>query len=427
MPLKLDTPLTLDTPFLEDGVRSTHFFNGRLLSSEDLGQEQQARREGLQQLGRAQGEGIAHGLRVTAPIGGGTVTEPVVTVEPGLALNRLGQVLELRRQVRVSLLGGGGEASSPPASHGDFRVCPQPASVYVAGTGMYLLVLAPAEGTEGKAVVSGLGGNEAACNAKRRVEGVRFRLVRLDVSATELQDTARLRNRVAHHCLGTTDARLRAATLHPFGVVPEQYGLLDAHRPSRLTDCDVPLALIHWRDDSGIRFVDLHSVRRRPTRMLDPARWDALVGDRRASESEALFLQFQEHLESLVQTTPEQVRATDHFVYLPPAGVLPLGGIQGSTGFSHVRFFEGLTTRREPLVIEGARLRWLLRMAQSFPPVELSRKELLWLYLVHENQAAMAGTPKPQPYLVFTSGYLPYLGEARYDAAHWSFGNYALR
>lgn len=428
MSLTPDTLLTLDAAFLDDGIRSTHFFNGRLLSSEDLRQEQDAQLAALQRLGRMQGEGIASGLRVTATLGPASVEDPIVTVEPGLATNRLGQVLELHRRVRVSLLAGSGESTSTTNGHGgDFRVCPRPESVYVAGTGVYLLVLAPAEGTEGKAVVSGLGQSNAPCNAKRRVEGVRFRLLRVDVNPLELKDTPYLRNRLAHHCFGTTDPRLRAALSHPFGVIPEQYGLLDAHRPLRLTDCDVPLALIHWDDTSGIRFVDLHSVRRRPTRMMELGRWDAHVGERRASEAEALFLQFQEHLESLAQQlTAEQVRAMDHFVHLPPAGVLPLRS--GATrGFDYLRFFAGLTVRG-PIIIEGARLAPLLRQAQSFPPVAIDRPEheLLWLYHVRENLMTSSGPGQPQPYLVFVSGHVPYQGDARYDVARFDFSHYAL-
>ncbi|AKJ02889.1 hypothetical protein ATI61_11378 [Archangium gephyra] len=429
MSLNPDTLLKLDTAFLEDGIRSTHFFNGRLLSSEDLRQEQEAHHAALQQLGRMQGEGISSGLHVTAELGASSVDNPIVTVEPGLATNRLGQVLELSRRVRVSLLGGSGgdTPASSTSGHGDFRVCSRPESVYVAGTGVYLLVLAPAEGTEGKALVSGLGNTNAPCNAKRRVEGVRFRLLRVDVNALELKDTSYLRNRLAHHCFGTTDPKLQAALAHPFGVIPEQYGLLDAHRPLRLTDCDVPLALIHWEDTSGIRFVDVHSVRRRPTRRMEPGRWDAHVGERRASEAEALFLQFQEHLESLAQrVTADQVRAVDHFVYLPPSGVLPLrSGL--TQGFDSLRFFKGLTVRG-PMFIEGARLAPLLHQARSFPPLALHRPEheLIWLYHVRENLQAPSGPGQSQPYLVFVSGHVPYQGDARFDVARWSFSHYAL-
>ncbi|CAM4183304.1 hypothetical protein [Corallococcus exiguus] len=429
MSLTLDTPLKLDVPFLEDGIRSTHFFNGRLLSGEDLSQEQQARDGGLQQLGRALGEGIASGLRVTAPIGGSTRTDPIVTVEPGVSINRLGQVLELRRQIRVNLREGAVEGPLPaPVGPGGFKACERPAAgIHVAGTGVYLLVIAPAEGREGTAVVSGLGSIDAPCNARRRVEGVRFRLLRLDIRDADLADTARLRNRVAHHCFGTTDPKVLGALVHPFGVPPESYGLLDAHRPLRLTACDVPLAVIHWEDGFGFRFVDLHSVRRRPTRMLDTGRWWALVGDRRDSEAEARFLQFQEQIDQLVQDTPETVRALDHFEYLPPAGVLPLRH-KASRGFDSARFFQGLTVRG-PMFIEGARLEPLLRQARSSPSIVLERPEheLIWLYLVRENvPPSPAPGQEPQPYLVFASGHLAYQGDARFDVARWDFAHHAL-
>jgi len=56
--------IQLETPFLEGGIAFTNFFNGRLLSGEDLTREQQARRAVAQQLGHAVGDGVAYGLWV---------------------------------------------------------------------------------------------------------------------------------------------------------------------------------------------------------------------------------------------------------------------------------------------------------------------------------------------------------------------------
>ena len=56
----------LDIPVYNDAsVRSVNFFNGRLLSAEDLNKEKSANLEGHKQLGRALGDGIAYGLEVT--------------------------------------------------------------------------------------------------------------------------------------------------------------------------------------------------------------------------------------------------------------------------------------------------------------------------------------------------------------------------
>ncbi len=49
-------------PILEGGVRSINFFNGRMLSGEDLTREQAAQREWLGRLGRLCGGGVASGL-----------------------------------------------------------------------------------------------------------------------------------------------------------------------------------------------------------------------------------------------------------------------------------------------------------------------------------------------------------------------------
>ncbi|RKH09094.1 hypothetical protein D7V97_17695 [Corallococcus sp. CA053C] len=428
--------IALDTPFLKDGIRSTNFFNGRLLSAEDLGQEQTARDAAQQRMGRALGEGVAYGLEVSLSQDNSPTT-PLVTVQPGLGVNREGEAMELLQPVEVSLLQGAVEASggaTATAGTGAFGACSPPGSVYVSGTGVYLLVMAPAYGREGRAVASGLGGVQSGCDAKVLVEGVRFRLLRLDVSTADLAlaQEKTLRNKVAHQCLGTTDVKSQAFVLDPFATPTETqaaaggYGLIDKLRPNFLTPCDVPLAVMHWRDGVGLRWVDLWSARRRLARVAHPGRWSVGLGERRAAEGEATFLQFQEHLDRLRQVSPELVKATDVFKFLPAAGVLPLADVQGSVGFRVTTFFEGLTTRQPPINIEGARLQSLLRLSLAFPPLELSKKELLWLYVVQENQAAQLGATKPQPYLVFSSGYMPYLGDPRYDAAHWSFGNFAL-
>src|SRR6266540_868481 len=105
--------VALDTPYLDDGIRSTNFFNGRLLSGEDLTQERLARQALLAQLGRAAGDGVAYGLWVTSHVGGSTGGAPAVTVGRGLAVNRLGQALELARDLDVSLV-----APSAPGAQG---------------------------------------------------------------------------------------------------------------------------------------------------------------------------------------------------------------------------------------------------------------------------------------------------------------------
>ena len=61
--------------------------------------------------------------------------------------------------------------------------------------------------------------------------------------------------------------------------------------------------------------------------------------------------------------------------------------------------------------------------------MDLTSGELLWLYLVRENVQASAGPlgTAARPYLVFASGFLPYVANAQYDLSRWGFANYALR
>src|SRR5262249_48250088 len=158
-----------------------------------------------------------------------------------------------------------------------------------------------------------------------------------------------------------------------------------------LTDSDVPLATLHWTDVGGLRWVDNWSARRNPYRSANPGRWAPLVGSRRAAEGEAMFFQFQDQIDSLFAVAPGQVRALDTFVWLPPAGFLPISTMQGARGFSSPQFFDGLRLRKAPQpvqVLEGARVPALLRLAQQYPPQLLSDSEFLWIYVVRENQQA---------------------------------------
>ena len=87
-------------PILKGGVRSVNFFNGRLLSAEDLKQEQEANREGRSRLGQAVGHGVAYGLDV-ALSAANTAATHVVTVAPGLAVNREGRALKLSQAADI--------------------------------------------------------------------------------------------------------------------------------------------------------------------------------------------------------------------------------------------------------------------------------------------------------------------------------------
>jgi hypothetical protein len=462
--------IDLLAPLLDRGIRNTNFFNGRLLSAEDLSAEQNANRQHHELLGRAGGEGVAFGLEVsvtTDPSSPPDTTRPLLKVTAGLALNRKGQTLSLPDDATIRLVPAEEEQA---AVAGLFAACEPPTTeVYQTGTGVYILAIAPSSGYEGKAPMSGLGeepGAGRACGRRYAVEGVQFRLVEMNINtlagisdATRSQvlelmnkskdknDAAsreKLRNILAHLCFGTEELATFAAD--PFRKTEEgrpaylAYDALDALRAKdKLTDCDVPLAMIYWTRD-GVQFVDMWSVRRRVSAQNKSLAWPLAVDDRRQAEGEAMFLQFQDQMDEMFKANPselEKMKATSYFRYLPPAGILPLAAKKGSQGIKLVNFASGLTLRDKAILeilafpdrifMEGAKLGPLLREAAKYPPIDLKSRELIWTYLVRENIQAIDEQPPKlfQPYLVFTNGQMPFAGDARFDLSYWAYSNYS--
>lgn len=436
------------TPILDGGTYSINFFNGRLLSAEDLSQEQCANRRGRRRLGRAIGDGVAFGLQVSLTASSSPPPVPSVTIKAGLAVNREGQTLRLLKDVDVSLVRPASTSSSPaltgfgecgsgqrllgespssateePAVFGECK--PIEPGTYVAGAGVYILTIAPAVGSEGRAPVSGLGNIAATCNTRYQVEGIQFGMLALNSLLGTLGDQAHLRNRLAYRCFGVSDTAGFIA--NPFGPRVTTYGLLDDLRPYCLTNAEVPLAVIYWTAE-GIRFIDMWSVRRRITRPPSDQDWAPFSSDRRASEAEAMFLQFQEQIEEILvnETDQSSLVATDRFWYLPPVGVLPIANQAGAPGIAYEKFFAN-KPYRDPLFIEGARLQALVHESLAYPPIDLTNPEFVWLYEVRENAQAVEKNngQAPRRCLVFANGHIPPYGEARYDVNYWDYSNYA--
>ncbi|MFL6227737.1 MAG: hypothetical protein ACJ741_03045 [Pyrinomonadaceae bacterium] len=446
-------------PLFDGGVRNTNFFNGRLLAAEDLRTEQESVRERLAHVGRAAGAGVVAGLWVEkVPSGSppGDASHAVVSVTAGLAVSRSGQALSLPADTEVALVSELDPTQAEDA--GLFKVClPPTTSTVLTGAGVYVLAVTSASGYEGKAQASGLRDVSAGrcCGARYAVEGVRFKLVSLQidknpsidavtrarlVALTKKTDAASLsllRNELAHACFGGAD--YQDFVRDPFEVADSpaggagDYGALAALRQSgALTSCDVPLALVYW-SKNGIEFVDPWAVRRRVTRAARADRWSQVVDERRASEGEARFRQFQDQLEALrdAGVSVAGVRARDNFRYLPPVGFVPLGVKGEAARFAYPNFFEGLTCHR-PIFIEGARVGALVRLACTFAahdlnpdPFDVNRPQMLWLYRVRQNRKAFdEGSAAARDYLIFTSGHVPFAGEARYDVSLWDYSNY---
>lgn len=331
-------------------------------------------------------------------------------------------------------------------------------------------------------------GAAGECGADRRVEGARLRLVSLDLGdealvpsflleedgSDDLQTLAdeiekaraddevpppatvsTLRNVLAHVCLRTPSARTATASLYdtlrrqaggearsgregtaesvdnegPLDVLRRRFRTQDGRIP---LDDAVPLGLLYWASDR-IEFVDVWSVRRRVHR-LDPHR-PAPATDRRRAEGEAALYQFQDHVADLPDREPAgdllDVELETYFRYLPAAGLVPLVNAAGRPGVAQESFL-GDYPASDPVYVEGHRVPLLLDRATLTPPVDLKRRTALRVYKVREAEAArshpdtLAGPPPgtATPYLLLASGYLPRLGDARYDLSHGDYAHF---
>jgi len=456
------TARTLDQPVVDDGIRWLNFFNGRVLSAEDLRVDHEAIQRAREQLGRGLGGGVLSGLGVEEAASS-SVPRPVLSVKPGLAFNNTGEAIELGREVTVGLV----RVDAPTDTTGStFAAC----DVVLAGTtglGAYVLTVGPADADQGKAPVAGLGNDAASCNTAYSVEGVRFRLFPVSIEADDVA-AADLRNRLAYRMFGQEDPQLLGFVRDPFGAIDGEYGELDALRHACF-ETDVALAIVFWQPGEGIRFVDKWSVRRRATPAPSSMSHASPMLDRRLADAEARYLQFQDHVGDLFRAAsdPASIQATTAFRFLPPAGIVPL-----PTPTSYASFFRGLKYR-EPVYIEGAHVPGLLQEALSYPAIDAGAGEAMWLYVVRENaqrprfrrpifdiglgrfdmireavlgpiaglrSSAFAGIgseiiggPRPIPAqsamtpscVIFTTGHLRYRGDARFDLAYYDFANYA--
>ncbi|MEH6413434.1 hypothetical protein [Pseudomonas sp. CGJS7] len=443
----LEDVLQLQQPIKDGGIRNVNFFNGRLLTGKDLSREQQAHREADARLGLAIGDGVAFGLEAARDPDQDRPEAPVLRVRAGLAINRLGHTLRLNADTSVALtrrFDGGEDGGDCQCV---FAQCnPLADGVYVAGAGVYVLTIAPARQDEGRAPSNGLDPGNVRCNTDATVEAVQFRLQAINpLRFADLDPSSPLfRNRLAYRCFGI-EAR-DAAAFDPWRVDPPSYGLIDELRPTGLSDCEVPLALVYWTA-AGLRFVDTWSVRRRllePDALsgfsfqrnpLDPGELSSfafLARARRLVEAQAMCAQFQQHLADLLAATalPATLRARDHFRYLPPFGVVPLQNLP-LRGFGDAAFFQDIARRPLPgsgqqtQFIDSRQIGALQHQALAFSPTDSASGEYLWIYRPWQTVQALSQGRGVQPLLVFACGQMPEMALARFDLARADFANYS--
>ncbi len=439
----MDDILQLQQPLRDGGIRSVNFFNGRLLSGKDLSREQAARRESDARLGLAVGDGVAFGLEVARDTSNDKPAAPVLKIKAGLAVNRIGQTLRLTTDTSVALTR---RFDALSADYMFANCTPITGGSYVVGAGVYLLTIAPAQLSEGRAPTNGLDPTNVACNTDANVEAVQFRLINIRPERYAGLDHAspQFRNRLAYRCFGI-EAR-EQNMIDPWRVDAPRYGLIDELRSVGLDSRDVPLALVFWTA-GGIQFIDTWAARRQ---MLEPdsmsgfsfrrdplnqnelSSFSFIARRRRLVEAHAMCAQFQQHLTDLLAATanPATVVATEHFRYLPPLGVVPL---QKSPlrGFAESTFFAGIVRRpaagsnQLTEFIDARSMGGLQEQALAYAPTDVTQKEFIWLYRPWQNVKAIDDGQSVQPMVAFASGLAPDLATARFDMARFDYSNYA--
>ena len=355
----MPNPTTLETRVLGDArVRSPHYFNGRLLSREDLDAEHAVGHARDQRLGRALGSGIAHGLLVTEQ----SRNQPVmVSVSAGLAVTDCGDVLELTEDLTLRLE----KPPTParPTTRADFDDCRTPSGAAPDQAGAYVLTLSAETVTEGRAPVAGLGNRVSPCNAGQRAEGLKFRLVPL--SASSVTAGPRARNQLAWQCLGLLDTSVISHRQQPFVLPVPAYGF-PMRAGGQLTPGEVPLALVYWSAPGVFEFLDVWSVRRRIARPDSVEEWALFGGDRRLAVAEASFWQFQDQIEGLIPgANLATVGAGSWFDVLPAGGFLPVGPQR----FDAATFFAEFQVRE--VESDAALLRLLLTGSWHLDPLRV--------------------------------------------------------
>lgn len=295
---------------------SLRFFNGRLLTGADLTREQQMLWERDRQRGRAIGQGVVSGLDV----GVDQSAVLTLTIAAGEAINRHGDLVVLHQGAELAL-----QVPTPiPEYRPDWRRCAdKPATDQPESTaGLFLLSICPqpVDGSTHARVLQIDRGNDP-CTIDAVVDAAFFRLTRLtSMEATLAAETPeRLRSAAAHLCFGSDQVPDRLEGDAPGRAVAEVLGA-DAD-----LDCDVPLALVRLRANRTIEWVDMWSVRRRPTAPSTHTKWERLTGPRAVAEAEARLLQFQEQALTLPMPAAPALdvgSCAKYLRFLPPAGEL---------------------------------------------------------------------------------------------------------
>jgi hypothetical protein len=368
---------SLQQAITEGGIETVNFFNGRLLTGQDLSREQAARRAAEARIGLGLGTGIVSGLGVRRAPADVDDPLPGVSIGAGLAVNAAGELLRLTapETVRLSRI-----ATPGPTGALGFDDCSAALSgTYLAGEGLYLLTLAPARVASGRAASNGLGGNGVSCNIDAEIAAVQFRLIEIrpQLYADLDMTAADFRNRIAYRCFGAGVLADWGNALLAGGVRGDD--LLLAMADFGLSPHDVPLAMIGFAGTRDFSLLDADAVQRPLARPDSGGGFlPSLAAPRRIATGHAMLQQFA--LQHGVAGTIGTITAREHFAFLPPVGVLPHVDADAAR-----RFLAGMTVRG-PLHISAEQVEALVAESLTTPAIRSSDDSVIWLYAVAGNR-----------------------------------------
>jgi len=291
------TSIRLNQSVIASGEARTFFFNGRLLSAEDLKREQGQREAGQRRLAQLVGCGIATGLGVEV----GVSKKTTLSIKAGLGVTPSGEVIEVG-DLELDL-----QTAPRPLRAGGFSACEAAFNSGALLAGLHLLVLTPTWISDGRALT--LLGDVGACNRNVERPAVRARLVKLKDLTT---DPNKRRNSLAYALLAPDPLSAEFKTTKLIGWWPGSIA------PTLRGD-DLPIAVVSINEKAEVEFLDVDAARRRLAPPPGNAA-DALWPESRTAEMEAFARQFLGHLSELKYLKLRE--QTVQFDWLPPVVVL---------------------------------------------------------------------------------------------------------
>lgn len=305
---------------IDPRLTRTHYFDGRLLTAEDLTRDQLYLDQRLRELGRVLGSGVMGGLELSLDRFTG-----LLTLQPGQALTPAGRVLELGRPLQVNL---GDRALIAELNDGNYRRF---------NRALYAVVLRYVDvGTDIAEVFPKDLGAKRAFQYALITESVQMGLVPLPVPLPK-QSPLLIRSRLMREFLGND----RFGSLIPEDGVA--LGVLAIEN-------DTP----QWLDAELLR----HPVQAEPD-----------LGDLQAD----LKRQYEQLLtDILISRSNGDFHAADYFSLIPPVGTVPKDAIDPMSGRQGY-FPENYQVAIAPIRQSDVEL--IIAESLNLPPIDLSNGE----------------------------------------------------